>query len=105
MFEDFPDDEIFAAEETKALTEVTRADFLDLANVLGSADEITGLARFESNRLAIFTNDQTIVFKVDPITHSVRLTTEPMSSSELYHIMGLKSDLMSFSAPGTVYTH
>ena len=66
VFEDFPDDEIFTAEETKALTEVTRADFLDLANVLGSADEITGLARFESNRLAIFTNDQTIVFKVDP---------------------------------------
>ena len=66
VFEDFPDDEIFTAEETKALSEVTRADFLDLANVLGSADEITGLARFESNRLAIFTNDQTIVFKVDP---------------------------------------
>ena len=66
VFEKEPDDEIFTNEESRSISEVTRADFLDLTNVLGSADEITGLARFESNRLAIFTNDQTVVFKVDP---------------------------------------
>ena len=66
LFENFPDDEIFISEETRASSDVARADFLDLTNVLGSADEITGLARFESNRLAIFTNDQTVVYKVDP---------------------------------------
>ena len=106
VFEDFPDDEIFTAEETKALTEVTRADFLDLANVLGSADEITGLARFESNRLAIFTNDQTIVFKVDPdytqreIDNRANVQLGAISHNGIVQV---GSDVIFCS--GTVYTH
>ncbi len=59
------DEEIFLEEETNTTTAI-RADFLDLSNVIGTADEITGLARFETNRLAIFTNDQCLVYKVDP---------------------------------------
>lgn len=65
LFNNDGDEQIFLAEET-ATTTSTRADFLDLTNIIGTADEITGLARFETNRLAIFTNDQAIIYKVDP---------------------------------------
>ena len=43
------DENIF---ELIAVTAADRADFIDLSNVIGTADEITGLARFETNRLA-----------------------------------------------------
>ena len=65
LFNNDGDERIFLAEET-ATTTSTRADFLDLTNIIGTADEITGLARLETNRLAIFTNDQAIIYKVDP---------------------------------------
>jgi len=65
LFTNDGDEQIFLDEET-ATTTANRADFLDLSNVIGTADEITGLARFETNRLAIFTNDQCVVYKVDP---------------------------------------
>ena len=49
---DNPD--IFLEEE--AITEeVTRAAFIDISNLIGTADEITGLGAFEANRLAVFT--------------------------------------------------
>jgi len=65
LFTNDGDEQIFLDEET-ATTTANRADFLNLSNVIGTADEITGLARFETNRLAIFTNDQCVVYKVDP---------------------------------------
>lgn len=46
--------------------EVTRAAFIDIGNLIGTADEITGLGTFEANRLAVFTNDQTLVYLIDP---------------------------------------
>ena len=46
--------------------EVTRAAFIDIGNLIGTADEITGLGAFEANRLAVFTNDQTLVYLIDP---------------------------------------
>ena len=59
-------DENISEPDQAVTTAADRADFIDLSNVIGTADEITGLARFETNRLAIFTNDQCVVFKVDP---------------------------------------
>ena len=60
---DNPD--IFLEEE--AITEeVTRASFIDISNLIGTADEITGLGTFEANRLAVFTKDQTLVYIIDP---------------------------------------
>ena len=60
---DNPD--IFLEEE--AITEeVTRAAFIDISNLIGTADEITGLGAFEANRLAVFTKDQTLVYIIDP---------------------------------------
>lgn len=55
---------VFTEEETG--TGSNRAAFLDIGNTIGTGDFITGLGSFEINRLAIFTNDQTLVYQVDP---------------------------------------
>jgi hypothetical protein len=60
---DNPD--IFLNEEAPT-EEVTRASFIDISNLIGTADEITGLGTFEANRLAVFTKDQTLVYVIDP---------------------------------------
>lgn len=43
----------------------TRAAFIDVGNLLGTADEITGLGAFEAKRLAIFTADQALLYALD----------------------------------------
>lgn len=60
---DNPD--IFLAEEAPT-EEVTRASFIDISNLIGTADEIIGMGTFEANRLAVFTKDQTLVYIIDP---------------------------------------
>lgn len=60
---DNPD--IFLGEEAPT-EEVTRAAFLDISNLIGTADEIMGMGTFEANRLAVFTKDQTLVYIIDP---------------------------------------
>lgn len=67
---DNPD--IFIAEEA-VTEEVTRAAFLNISNLIGTADVITGLGTFEANRLAVFTQDQTLVFIIDPSFDEWRL--------------------------------
>jgi hypothetical protein len=59
-FDTFPQD------EDPASTSVLKAADIDIANVIGTADEIKGLAAFENNRLAVFTNDQTLVYQLHP---------------------------------------
>ena len=59
-------DEIFPDDEEESSTNVLRAGFIDVANLLGSADKITGLGSFEQNRMVVFTADKAIVFKIDP---------------------------------------
>ena len=60
------DGTIFADDEDVNNVEVTRGAFLDIANQLNTADDITGLGVLEKNRLVVFTNDQGIIFKIDP---------------------------------------
>ena len=59
------DPDIFLNEEAPT-EEVTRASFIDISNLIGTADEITGLGAFEANRLAVFTKDQALVYLMDP---------------------------------------
>lgn len=59
-------DEIFPEDEDPTSTNVLRAGFIDVANLLGTADQITGLGSFEQNRLVVFTADRAIIFKIDP---------------------------------------
>lgn len=60
---DNPD--IFLDEEAPT-EEVTRAAFIDISNLIGTADQIVGMGTFEANRLAVFTKDQTLVYIIDP---------------------------------------
>lgn len=53
-------------EEDQATAEVTRAAFIDIGNLIGTADTITGLGSFEANRLAVFTRDQALVYRIEP---------------------------------------
>jgi hypothetical protein len=60
------DGNIFADDEDVNNVEVTRGAFLDVGNQLNTADEITGLGVLEKNRLCVFTQDQGVIFKIDP---------------------------------------
>lgn len=57
---------IFDIDEDPASEDVLRAGFLDVANLFGTADVITGLIGFEQNRLAIFSSDKTLIYRIDP---------------------------------------
>ena len=59
-------DEVFPDDEEDSATSVLRAGFFDIANLLGTADQITGLGVFEQNRLVVFTADKAIIYKIDP---------------------------------------
>lgn len=45
---------------------VLKAATIDLKNIIGTADKVMGHGQFESNRLAIFTRDQTIIYVMSP---------------------------------------
>lgn len=59
-------DQIFPDDDDLESTNVLRAAKIDVANLLGTADAITGLATFETNRLVVFTSDKAILYRVDP---------------------------------------
>ena len=57
---------VFTADEDEGAQQVTKAADIDVGNIIGTADEITGLGVFENSRLAVFTNDQTLVYQLHP---------------------------------------
>jgi len=59
-------EEIFTRDEEETNTAVTRAADIDVKNIIGTSDEITGLGVFEKSKLAVFTNDQTIIYSISP---------------------------------------
>lgn len=59
-------DQIFPDDEDPGSANVLRAAYIDLANLTGKADGVTGLATFETNRLVAFTSDKALLYRVDP---------------------------------------
>lgn len=59
-------EKVFTADEDASATQVTKAADIDVGNIIGTADEIKGLGVFESSRLAVFTNDQTLIYNIHP---------------------------------------
>ncbi len=60
------DPEVFTRDETTTDTAVTKAADIDIRNIIGTQDEITGLGVFEKSRIAVFTNDQCLVYSISP---------------------------------------
>ncbi len=60
------DETVFPDNEDPGSANVLRAGFIDVANVLNTADEIRGIAPWEQNRIAISTSDRTLVYRLDP---------------------------------------
>ena len=56
----------FADEEQSNSTNVLRGGYIDIGNIIGNGDEITGLGSFEQNRLVIFTRDRALIYHIDP---------------------------------------
>jgi len=56
----WPDDEL--STDTSAL----RAGKISIKNIVGSAGRITGIAPFEQTKLAVFTEDRTFLYDIDP---------------------------------------
>ena len=57
---------IFTDDEDAVAQQVTKASDIDVGNIIGTADEIMGLGVFENSRLAVFTNDQTLIYNLHP---------------------------------------
>lgn len=60
------DEEVWPDDEDEGSENVLRAGFIDIANMLGAAESITGLAAFEQSRLAIFTTARVLIYRIDP---------------------------------------
>lgn len=60
------DESVMPPDEGDNEVSVLRAGRIDISNLIGTADEIRGIGQFERNRLAIFTHDQTLVYRVTP---------------------------------------
>jgi len=60
------DDTAFPDDESPSETSVLRAGMIDIANIAGVSDEITGLAQFEQSKLVMFTRGTAYVYKIDP---------------------------------------
>jgi hypothetical protein len=56
----FPDDEL------KTESSVLKASDIDIRNFIGTSDKIRGIGAFEQNRLAVFTDDLTLVYRLHP---------------------------------------
>lgn len=59
-------DQIFPEDEDPESNNVLRAAYIDVANLLGTADEIKGIAAFEQNRMVVFTADKALLYRIDP---------------------------------------
>ena len=57
---------VFPADEDPMSENVLRAGAIDVANLLGTADKITGIAPFEQDKLVVFTADRAVIFQLDP---------------------------------------
>ena len=68
--------ETFFGDEAVDASSPLRAGNLDIANLLGTADKITGISSFETDKLCIFTNDRAFVYKLDPDITLWELQTE-----------------------------
>ena len=55
---------VFSMDEDPNSNNVLRGAYIDIANLLGSGDHITGLGVFEQNQLVIFTEDKAIIYNV-----------------------------------------
>lgn len=59
-------DATFFQDEPTPITEVTAAGALDIRNLIGTTDVIKGLGVIERSRIAIFTNDQCLIYQLNP---------------------------------------
>uniref|UniRef100_UPI001586B7CD hypothetical protein n=1 Tax=Endozoicomonas atrinae TaxID=1333660 RepID=UPI001586B7CD len=59
-------DEMWPDDEDLESSNVLRAAYFDVGNLLGTADKVTGLGAFEQNKLAVFTSDKTFIYNIDP---------------------------------------
>ena len=58
------DHQTFPDDENQTSTDALRAGYIDIANVIGRAEPITGLGRFEQSKLAIFTTDRALIYSI-----------------------------------------
>ena len=59
------DENYFSAEDVQS-SEVTKGVYMDVGNIIGTAETVTGLATLEQNRLAIFTEERALIYVMDP---------------------------------------
>jgi len=64
---------VMPPDEEADSTQVDKAIYIDIRNVVGSAETIRGLGRFESNRLAVFTEDRTLVYNISANFENIKL--------------------------------
>jgi len=55
-------EDVLPADEIDGENSVIKAIRVNVANLIGTADVVTGIASFESNKLAVFTSDRVLVY-------------------------------------------
>lgn len=60
------DQTTLSTDEQKGEVNVLRGGFIDVANLLGRNDRVTGLGSFEQDRLVIFSQDSALLYRIDP---------------------------------------
>ena len=58
--------DIFYVDEQADEESVLRAGFIDIGNLVGTGEVVTGVSAFEQNRLVIFTQDRALLYRLDP---------------------------------------
>lgn len=58
-------DSIFPGDEPIDSNSVLRAGVIDISNQIGTSEVITGIAKFEQTRLAVFTSDRVLIYSID----------------------------------------
>jgi len=58
--------EVWADDEAPDSADALRGGKINISNIVGSAGRITGIAPFEQTKLAIFTEDRTFIYDIDP---------------------------------------
>ena len=58
--------DVFPHSEDTGSANVLRAGYIDIGNMMNTGETIAGIAPFEQDRLAIFTQDRCILYVIDP---------------------------------------
>lgn len=72
---------IFLDDQAPDESSPLRAGEIDISNLLGTADSITGIGEVENDKLVIFTSDRVVIYSLDPEIENWKLDSDANSDA------------------------